>query len=424
MVSESRLKIAVIGSGVAGITASYLLQRGHDVTLYEKNDYIGGHTHTILIEEGPDAGTPVDTGFIVLNDRTYPLFNRFLSQLNVSIKKTDMSFSYACRKSGLQYASRNFNTIFAQRYNLLRPSFWQMLLGIVRLNSKTRRKLQQGNLYGLSLGEYFEQEGFGKNLIENYLIPMAAAIWSTSDAGMMDFPAESFFRFFENHGLLTITDQPQWYVIDGGSHSYVKAFLESFRGRVFKNHGVISVLRTEAGPVIRIENGEEEQYDRVIIAAHADEACRMLADPSPDEIRLLSPWQYIANDTLLHTDISLLPSNHRAWASWNYMRENERESEFPVRVTYHMNRLQHLTTEKHYCVTLNPGKTIRREHIIRDLAYTHPLFTFEALKSQKELATLNGRRNTYFCGSYLGSGFHEDAVRSAVKVAERFGIEL
>lgn len=424
MFPESGFKIAVIGGGVAGITASYLFQRRHDVTLYEKNDYVGGHTHTIVIEDGSDAGTPVDTGFIVLNDRTYPLFNRFLSQLKVPITKTDMSFSYTCRKSGLQYASRNFNTIFAQRFNLFRPSFWRMLLGIIRLNSKTRQKLQQGKLEGLSLGEYLSREGFGQNLIEEYLIPMAAAIWSVPDVKMMDFPAETFFRFFENHGLLTVTDQPQWYFVTGGSHAYVKAFLDNFTGRTLTNHWVTSIKRTESDCVVRLQDGREEHYDCVVIATHANEAYHILADPLPDEIRLLSRWRYAKNHTVLHTDISLLPPNRRAWASWNYLRELAVESGSPVTVTYHMNRLQNLKTEKHYCVTLNPVKPIREEYIIREMEYTHPIFTFEALETQKDLPALNGQRNTYFCGSYLGHGFHEDAVRSAVKVAEKFGIDL
>jgi len=424
MVTESKLKIAVIGAGVAGITASYLLQHRHDITLYEKNDYIGGHTHTIIIEDGPDDGTAVDTGFIVLNDRTYPLLTALFSQLKVSITKTDMSFSYFCRESGLQYASRNLNTIFAQRLNLIRPSFWRMLLGILQLNSKTRQKLYQGQLANMTLGEYLKRERFSQNLIEDYLVPMAAAIWSTPDVKMMDFPAESFFRFFENHGLLNVTDQPQWYFVTGGSHSYVQAFLESFNGYVLTNHRVTKVRRTDAGPVVTLHDGTEEQFDRVIIAAHADEAYTMLADPTQEEILLLSIWRYTNNYTVLHTDISLLPQNRRAWAAWNYLRERDVKAGSPVSVTYHMNRLQNLKAERDYCVTLNPVKPIPREHIIREMEYKHPLYTFDALETQRNLPNLNGGGNTYFCGSYFGYGFHEDAVRSAVQVTKMFGIEL
>jgi predicted NAD/FAD-binding protein len=424
MDNESGLNIAVIGGGVAGITAAYLLERKHTVTLYEKNGYIGGHTHTIIIEEGPDEGTPVDTGFIVLNDRTYPLFTTFLSQLKVPIRKTDMSFSYFCRKTGLQYASRNFNTLFAQRRNLLRPSFWRLLLGILHLNAKTAKKLKRGDLGTITLGNYLKEEKFSQALIEDYLIPMAAAIWSTPDVKLMDFPAESFFRFFENHGLLSVTDQPQWYFVAGGSHTYVRAFLGNFSGKTYANHEVKTIRRADSGPVVTLNNGDEERFDRVVIAAHADEAYAMLADPSEEEARLLSPWRYTKNHTVLHTDISLLPPNRRAWASWNYLRDRDIESGSPVTVTYDMNRLQNLEAEKVYCVTLNPVKPIPRKHIIRELEYTHPTYTFEALKTQSELPKLNGQRNTFFCGSYFGYGFHEDAVRSAVRVAEKFGIEL
>jgi predicted NAD/FAD-binding protein len=424
MENESGLNIAVVGGGVAGITAAYLLQRKHTVTLYEKNGYIGGHTHTIVIEEGPDKGTPVDTGFIVLNDRTYPLFTTFLSQLKVPIRKTDMSFSYFCRKTGLQYGSRNFDTIFAQRRNLFRPSFWSLLLGIIRLNTKTAKKLKGGGLGTITLGDYLRKEKFSRAVIGEYLIPMAAAIWSTPDAKMMDFPAESFFRFFQNHGLLSVTEQPQWYFVAGGSQTYVRAFLDSFRGKAHADHEVRTIRRTDSGPVVTLQNGAEKQFDRVIIAAHADETYAMLDDPSDEETRLLSPWRYTINYTVLHTDISMLPPNRRAWASWNYLRDKDVESESPVTVTYDMNRLQALNTQKVYCVTLNPIRPIPREHVIRELEYTHPTYTFEALKTQGELPNLNGKRDTFFCGSYFGYGFHEDAVRSAVRVAEKFGIGL
>jgi len=424
MVTESGLKIAVIGAGIAGITASYLLQHQHDVTLYEKNDYIGGHTHTIIIDGGPDEGTPVDTGFIVLNDRTYPLLTALFSQLKVSITETDMSFSYYCRESGLQYSSRNLNTIFAQRLNLIRPSFWRMLVGILQLNSKTRQKLYQGRLADVTLGEYLKRERFSQRLIEDYLVPMAAAIWSTPDVKMMDFPAESFFRFFDNHGLLNVTDQPQWYFVSGGGHTYVRAFLDRFKGHVLANHRVTKVRRTDSGPVVTLHDGREEQFDCVILATHANEAYTMLADPTQEEILLLSPWKYTNNYTVLHTDISLLPPNRRAWASWNYLREREVKAGSPVMITYHMNRLQNLKTERDYCVTLNPVRPIPRENIIREIEYTHPMYTFDALETQKNLPNLNGQKNTYFCGSYFGYGFHEDAVRSAVQVTKKFGIEL
>jgi len=424
MEHKSGLKIAVIGSGVAGIVSAYLLQQKHDVTIFEKNDYCGGHTHTIVIDDSPDAGTPVDTGFIVLNDRTYPLLNKFLSQLGVAIRPTDMSFSYLNPTTGLSYASRNLNTIFADRTNIIRPSFWRLLTGILQFNYKTQKNLYLGLLKGITLGQYLQRENFSRSLIREYLIPMAAAIWSTPDIQMMDFPAESFARFFENHGLLSVTDQPQWYYVHGGSRTYVTAFLKNFTGRVSMQHGVAIVRRNPESVVVSTMDGDDETFDRVVIATHADEAYALLADPSEDEIRLLSPWQYTKNYTVLHTDTSLLPRNPRAWASWNYLSDSDNDENAHVTVTYHMNRLQHLAAKREYCVTLNPVRPIPAEHIIQDTVYTHPMYTFEALATQDKLPALNGRNNTYFCGSYFGYGFHEDAVRSAVDVAGRFGIEL
>jgi len=424
MMSNVRLRIAVVGGGIAGIGAAHLLQRRHAVSLFEKNDYVGGHTHTIVIDDGPDKGTPVDTGFIVLNDRTYPLLMQFLAGLQVPIRKSDMSFSYTCRRTGLQYASRNLDTLFAQRRNLLRPSFWRFLIEIVRFNAKTRRRLAAGALQGLSLGAYLRQEAVIPSLVDSYLIPMAAAIWSTPDAWMMDFPAESFFRFMENHGLLSVSDQPQWYTVEGGSHAYVKAFLKGFAGRVFSDRPVERIRRTKSGPVLTFVDGEEECYDRVVIATHADEALGLLSDPSPVETSCLSSWSYNRNTVVLHTDASFIPKNPRARASWNYLREKDASREAPVTLTYDMNRLQGLRTAEDYCVTLNPGRHLERSRIIRQLVYHHPMYTAEAVATQQSLPGLNGRQHTFFCGSYFGYGFHEDALRSGVQVAEAFGIHL
>lgn len=424
MESESKLRIAVVGSGVAGITAAYLLQRKHTVTLYEKNSYIGGHTHTIVIDEGPDAGTPVDTGFIVFNDRTYPSFRTFLSQLNVIPAETDMSFSYYCRKTGFQYGSKDFNMIFAQRRNLLRLSFWHLLLEIVRFNRSTRRRLHEGRLQGITLGEYLDREGFGGDIRDEYLIPMAAAIWSTPDAEMLDFPAESFARFFENHGLLSTRRHPRWFFIPGGSHKYVTAFVKSFEGRIITGTAVTGVTREKESATVTLADGTERHFDRVVLATHADEAFELLSAPSPEESRLLSPWTYSRNRTVLHTDTSFLPPNRRAWASWNYIREKDAARESPVTVTYNMNRLQKLNTEKTYCVTLNPAHPVSPEHVVAEMEYRHPTFTFDALRTQNGLQELNNSGPVFFCGSYFGYGFHEDAVVSGLAVAGAFGTPL
>ncbi|VVS91095.1 NAD(P)/FAD-dependent oxidoreductase [Desulfoluna spongiiphila] len=418
---KSPLKIAVIGAGVSGITTACLLQDHHEVTLYEKNGYIGGHTHTVVIDRGPDEGTPVDTGFIVMNNRTYPLFTRLLSRLGVPLVETDMSFSYTCRRTGLEYASTNLNTLFAQRENIFRPAFWRFLLGVRSLMQRMRMDLAEGRLAGITLGEYMTREGVKREVTDRFVLPMAAAIWSAPDAKMAAFPMETFARFYENHGLLTLTEHPQWSVVSGGSHSYVKAFLNGFSGRVVEGTPVTGIQRTEDGVLVKTEGGHPEPFDRVVVAAHADEALKMLEDPSREETRLLSPWRYSANRVVLHTDASLLPSQPRARASWNYIRDEATGDGEPITVTYFMNRLQHLKTRHTWCVTLNPAREIPAPSVHRELIYDHPLFTFESVATQEGLKGLNGKGHTYFCGSYFGYGFHEDAVRSAVDVAAALG---
>lgn len=420
---KGRKKIAVVGAGVAGIVSAYLLSRKHDVILFEKNDYIGGHTHTIDVQDGRNRTFPVDTGFIVLNDRTYPLLNRFLAQLDVKISKTDMSFSYTDVGENLQYASMNFDTIFAQRKNLLSLSFWRLLTGILRFNRRTRARLHEGALAGLTIGEHLRREGVSPIVARAFVLPMAAAIWSAPDGNVLEFPAGTFARFYENHGLLTLSDHPQWYYVEGGSQTYVRAFLKMFRGKVNTSAPVEAIRRNEQGVVMKVK-GVEERFDDIVIAAHADQALRLLSDPSEDEIRLLSAWTYASNRTILHRDETFLPPNVRARASWNYVRPLKSDATAPVTLTYDMTRLQRLPTEDRVCITLNPWKNVAPDKILKDLLYEHPMYHFQALTSQAELPLLNGARKTYYCGSYFGYGFHEDAVRSAVDVGKHFGIEL
>lgn len=415
------MKIAVIGGGVGGITASFLLQKEHEVTLFEKNNYVGGHTNTVVIEKGPDEGTPVDTGFIVLNNKNYPTFNLLLSELGVPIRDSNMSFSYYAETSGFQYSSNFPDGLFAQRRNLLRPSFWRMIIDILRFNQDSRRRLREGSLARISLGEYLKAGGYSKMFVEKYVTAMGAAIWSTPSKQMLDFPAQSFVQFFENHGLLTFKDRPQWKSVVGGSHTYVKTFLKTFRGTVEQSADVRGVRRTDDGVLVRTGKGDRN-FDKVVIATHADEALKLLEDPTADEKRLLGPWRYSENRTVLHTDSSVMPPKRRAWASWNYVQESGSGDDQPVSVSYHMNRLQGLRTKREYFVTLNRARPIPQEHIIREILYTHPTYTFESFATQKELPKLNGPRHTYFCGSYFGYGFHEDAVKSGAAVAQQFGI--
>ncbi len=417
---SSKLNIAVVGGGVAGIVAAYLLGRVHHVTLFEKNDYVGGHTHTVPIPDGPDVGTMVDTGFIVHNDRTYPTFIKFLSQLGVERVKCPMSFSYFDRRTRFQYSSA---TPFADWKNLFSVSFWKFLLDILRFNKLTLGALDKGGLAGMTLGEYLTQNGFNQKFINQYIIPMGAAIWSTPDDQMMQFPAQTFAKFFENHGLLAVTNQPQWYTIRGGSCQYVQAFMKKFTGKIFTRSPVKKISRSNGKVKLALGNGEAI-FDAVVIAAHADEAFAMLADPSAPEEKLLSVWRYTSNKTILHSDPSYLPPLRRARASWNYIREDISGGERPMTMTYYMNMLQGLTTKSDYCVTLNPCRPIDANTVIGEFDYTHPQYSFASTRTQADLDNLNGDRNTYFCGSYFRYGFHEDAVMSGVNVGAKFGISL
>ena len=416
------MRIAIVGAGVAGITAAYLLQRDHQVSLYEKNGYIGGHTHTLTIPNGPDAGTPVDTGFIVFNDRTYPILNRFFRALGVSIRNSDMSFGYFHKESGFQYASSNLSSLFAQRRNLLSPGYWSMLAEVLLFNRMVLRRLQNGLLEDLTLGQFLRRFRFSARFREQYLFPMVAAIWSAPDLEVDRFPMLTFARFFDNHGLLTVHRHPQWYYVAGGSHTYVKAFLDQFRGEVFTRADIGSIQRSNGCVTLKNADGSTQTFDRVVIATHADEACRLLDDPSDDERRLLGAWRYSTNQTYLHTDLAWMPSNPNAWASWNIIRGIRSDNSSPVTLTYHMNRLQRLKTRNQYLVTLNPFRPIAEEKIIAHMTYTHPVFTFDSLGTQPDLARLNGVRNTFFCGSYFGYGFHEDAARSGVQAASAMGV--
>lgn len=421
---EKPLNIAVIGGGMAGLTAGYILQRRHAVTLFEKNNYVGGHTNTIVIPNGPDKGKPVDTGFMVLNDRNYPTFHRLLRQLEVPVRNCDMSFGYWDEKTGLQYALTGLNGIFAKRSTLWTPSFWVLLREMASFQGSARKDLAMGKMYSRTLGEYLEQEDYSKGFIQDYLLPLGAAIWSTSVREMADFPADSFIQFFENHGFLSPNDRPQWQTVVEGGQSCVKAIMKTFKTRMRINEPVEEVKRKASGVLVRTRDGQEHAYDKVILACHADEALALLTEPTEDEQRLLSAWTYQKNFAVLHTDRDVMPPLKRAWASWNYVRESETTRAQPVSVTYHMNRLQGLETQEQYFVSLNRMRPIPDRYIVKEMYYTHPTFTKAAVETQKDLPGLNGVNNTYFCGSYFGYGFHEDAVKSAVAVTRCFGMEL
>ena len=393
------------------------------MTLFEKRDRLGGHTSTVVIPSGPDAGLAVDTGFIVLNDRTYPHFHQFLGQLGVPVRESCMSFGYYCEDTNFCYAGTDLNGLFAQRRNALRPKFWGMCRAIRRFGIQAKAALDRGELRGLSLGQYLQNERYGTFFRENYLVPLSAAIWSSSDLGILEFPAEMFVHFFHNHGLLALTDRPTWQTVVGGSHSYLKAFEAQFPGDIRLSSGVTSIRRDESSVQVTTAAGTE-RFDKVVLACHADQALGMLSDPSPQESSLLGAWTYSKNRTILHTDESVLPPWKNAWASWNSRRLKGANPDSPVSLTYHMNRLQGLDTPRQYCVTLNPGSPIDERKVVKEFHYEHPVFNLRSLSTQAELKALSGQRNTYYCGAYLANGFHEDGMNSAIAMAKKLGVEL
>ena len=414
-----RQRIAVIGGGVAGIAAAHLLSRDHQVTLLERGDYLGGHTHTIVIPSGPDAGTPVDTGFIVFNQAAYPHFVAFLEELGVASRPTEMSFSFYCQTSGFLYAGNNLQGLFAQAGNAWSPRFYHFLWEIVRFCRLGQADVERAEDLG-SLDDYIRRHRFHPFMVDNYLRPMAAAIWSTPTAEVTAFPALAFLRFFKNHGLFKLWNRPQWRTVIGGSYSYVQAFAKNFPGELRLRAGVRQVLRQEAGVQLRLANGSDEMFDQVVIACHADQALRLLGDPNPEERRLLGPWSYEENHTVLHRDQRVMPPKRQAWASWNFRRQDLDNRVQPAFVSYWMNLLQGLRTESDYLVTLNRPDDYDERQVVARMLYHHPCYTRASMATQEELPSLNGVNRTWYCGSYFGYGFHEDAVRSSYQMAARF----
>ena len=421
---ERKRRIAIIGAGISGISAAYRLQQRYDLTLFEKNTLLGGHTSTVVVESGEDEGLAVDTGFIVLNNKNYPRLHRFFRELGVSVRESDMSFGFSCEKSGFCYAGTTLNGLFAQRSNIFDSQFWSMLWGILQFCRRGGKGLKTGEFRDDSLNDLIRKLHLNPKTVNDYILPMGAAIWSAPSEEIRDFPAEAFLRFFENHGLLGVRDRPQWQTVVGGSHTYVKRFEEKFQGTVRLSEKIHGVSRSASGVKLRTEQGGEEHFDAVVFASHADETLQMLDDPSEDEKRLLGPWSYQVNHTVLHTDVGVLPKNRRAWASWNYLREQGETPGNPVSVTYDMNRLQGLKTRKQYCVTLNRSGSVRPESVIREFYYYHPCYSGASMRTQSELSKLQGMRNSYFCGSYFGYGFHEDGIRSGENVAELLGCHV
>lgn len=419
--------ITIIGSGVAGLTAAYLLSKKFKITLCESENRLGGHTNTITIDKGVDEGLAIDTGFIVCNEKNYPLFLKLLQQLNVPITNSDMSFGFHSIPRNFYYNSDLYNGIFAQRKHLFSPSFYRFLMEIKRFNEIATHDFTHNLIGEESLGEYIDKHCFSQTFISSYLLPMGAAIWSSPCQKMTDFPAKSFLQFWHNHCLLQVQDRPQWKTIPNGAKTYVdtirKYLLKDKENQIYHTK-VESVSRQESYCTVHTKEHGNINCDKVVIATHADQALKLLEKPSDDETNYLGSWRYSQNKTYLHTDNTLLPPKKRAWASWNVRQTSALSTQKPVSVSYYMNRLQPLQTKKDYFVSLNPEQGIAPGKLVKEIQYTHPCFDEKALDSQVKLPELNGKQNTYFCGSYFGYGFHEDAVRSAVNVADKLGIPL
>ena len=408
------MHIAIIGTGIAGNVASYHLNRQHDITVFEANDYIGGHTHTHEISHN-GLSYQVDTGFIVFNHKTYPNFINLLAELGVEQQLSTMSFGVKCEKTGLEYMGSTLNSLFAQRRNLLRPSFWKMIIEILRFNKEGRR-LVVDDIDDITLGEYLQRGNYSKGFIDYYLIPMAAAVWSADMQIMYQFPARYLIRFFQNHGLLNVNDRPDWFVIKGGSKTYAKALTEPFRDKVRLAAPVQSIRRADDGVFLTSRFGEEK-FDAVFIASHSDQALALLADPTETELEVLGAIKYQSNEVLLHTDESVLPTSRRAWAAWNYHLLAGDQTRVPV--TYNMNILQGFDCPEQFCVTLNNSDAIDPIKVLKRIHYHHPIYTPESVAAQARHAEVNKGR-TFYCGAYWRYGFHEDGVVSALEALIHF----
>jgi predicted NAD/FAD-binding protein len=413
------VRIAVIGSGISGLGAAYVLSRAHHVDLFEREPRLGGHAHThdIAVAGGTQS---LDSGFLVFNERTYPNFIALLDQLGVASHATDMCFGVRCRRCGLEYASQSISSLLAQRRRVLDPRHIGMLVEIVRYFRSARRFLSSTEGYDLTLGGFLDREQFSQRLRRHFVLPMGGAIWSASFADIMDAPARTILQFYDNHGLLAASAAPPWRTVTGGSRSYVDAIARTVSGAIHTSAPVARIVRLAEGVEVHTGGGTVRHFDCVVIATHADTALALLADPSPAEEEALGAFRYSVNRTVLHTDVSVLPRARRAWASWNCDIHDCQDGSAPVSLTYHLNRLQGIAGDTQYCVTLN-GRTAPRGQVLATMDYSHPVLDRTAVMAQARVDALNGQRHTYYCGAHLRFGFHEDGLVSALRVAERLG---
>jgi uncharacterized protein len=410
-------KLAIIGTGIAGMGCAHLLQKRYDLTIFEKNNYVGGHTNTISVNED---GTLVhmDTGFMVFNFKTYPKLCKLFYEIKAPIRKTDMSFSVQHVPSGLEYCGSGLNGLFAQRKNIFNAKYIKMLNQISRFNTISVRIMDDPRYQEYSLEKYIKEFGFGEEMLWKYLIPMSSAVWSTPMEKMLDFPAVTLIRFFKNHGFLGLNTQHQWYTLQNGSESYKQLLIVPFKDRIKVDNAVVKVRRNGNTAIVTTASGASQQFDKVIFASHADQTLRLLENPGADEKRLLSPFKYQTNMATVHTDETVMPKTKRTWSSWNYRIEERNGKLFPTTI-YWMNSLQGVSKKKNYFVSIGaPEGTIDKSKIIKEIEYEHPLFDVAAIKAQEELYKLNQDGPLYYCGSYFKYGFHEDAYASAVDLCK------
>ncbi|BEV08103.1 FAD-dependent oxidoreductase [Methylophilus sp. DW102] len=410
------LKIAIIGGGIAGNTLAYYLHQQHDITLFEANDYIGGHTHTHEVTVGGQKHA-VDTGFIVFNDKTYPEFERILREAGVAWRDSNMSFSVRNEVSGLEYNGTTLNSLFAQRRNLLSPAFYRMILDILRFNKTSLALLATGD--EIPLGDYLKRQGYSSQFIRDYIVPMGAAIWSTDSEQMLQFPARFFVRFFHHHGMLTVDQRPQWRTIVGGSARYLEKITAGYRDRIQLNAAVQAVQRDAQGVSVTTQNGQSQRFDFVFFACHSDEALQILgAEATTAERDILGAIPYQDNTVYLHTDARLMPQRKLAWAAWNYHVTAQATDK--VQVTYNMNILQGIQSSEPLLVTLNYTDAIAPDKVIKKLHYRHPLYTLAGAQAQARHAEISGKHRTGYAGAYWRNGFHEDGVVSALAAIQHF----
>jgi uncharacterized protein len=414
------MRVAVVGAGVSGLVVAHLLHKAHEVTVFEGNDYAGGHANTYRFDT-PNETHRVETGFIVFNDRNYPNFERLLVRLGVGWQPSTMSFSVSDGVGDFEYSSASPNGLFAKRGHLLTPWFHRMVADLARFN-RAARELLGDRAPDVSLREWLEHHRFSRAFIERLIVPQVSAVWSAAPRQMWSFPARFLAEFFDNHGMLSFRGRPRWRTVRGGSARYVEALTRPFSQRLRLNTPVQSVTRDGDRVLVKPQGGDAEQFDEVVLATHSDQALALLADASDREHEILGAIPYQPNEAVLHTDVRMLPRRRRAWASWNYHLLQEPKG--IATVTYHMNRLQSLRAEQEFCVTLNHGERIDPARIIATFSYAHPVFTDAGVKAQARVAEIDGRNRTHFCGAYWGRGFHEDGVVSALRVGERFGARL